>query len=77
MLFKEILYLMIMASFLAIPLALAFIHIWVRNFAYQSDINVLIFFVTTAAALIIAFLTAGYHCIRVAKANPVDTLRYE
>ena len=77
MLFKEILYLMILASILAIPMALGFIHMWVRNFAYRSDINVLIFFVTAAAALIIAFLTAGYHCIRVARSNPVDTLRYE
>lgn len=77
MLFKEILYLMVMASFLAIPLALAFIHMWVGNFAYRSDINVLIFFVTAVTALIIAFLTAGYHCIRVARSNPVDTLRYE
>jgi putative ABC transport system permease protein len=77
MLFKEILYLMLLASILAIPLALGFIHMWVRNFAYRSDINVQIFFLTTVAALLIAFSTAGYHCIRVAQANPVDTLRYE
>lgn len=77
MLFKEILYLMLMASILAIPLALAFIHMWIRNFAYRTDINILIFFLTALAALIIAFLTAGYHCMRVARANPVDTLRYE
>jgi putative ABC transport system permease protein len=77
MLFKEIFYLMLIASILAIPLSLGFFHMWVRNFAYRSEINYLIFFVTAATALIIAFLTAGYHCIRVAKANPVDTLRYE
>jgi putative ABC transport system permease protein len=77
MLFKEILYLMVLASIMAIPLALAFIHMWVRNFAYRSDINFLIFFVTAVAALVIAFLTAGYHCIRVARSNPVNTLRYE
>jgi putative ABC transport system permease protein len=77
MLFKEILYLMVIASMLAIPLALAFINMWVRNFAYRSDINFLIFFVTAVAALVIAFSTAGYHCIRVARSNPVETLRYE
>jgi putative ABC transport system permease protein len=77
MLFKEILYLMLMASILAIPLALAFIHMWLRNFAYRADFNVLIFIVTAVAALLIAFLTAGYHCMRVARSNPVDTLRYE
>ena len=77
MLFKEILYLMLLASILAIPLALAFIHVWIQNFAYRSTINILIFFVTALAALLIAFLTAGYHYIRVARANPVDALRYE
>jgi putative ABC transport system permease protein len=66
-----------MGSILAIPLALAFIHMWIRNFAYRTDINILIFFLTALAALIIAFLTAGYHCVRVARANPVDTLRDE
>lgn len=77
MLFKEILYLMALATCLAIPLALGFIHMWVRNFAYRTEISVLIFFVTAVAALAISFLTAGYHCMRVAQANPVDTLRYE
>ena len=67
----------ILATILAIPLSLGFIYMWVRNFAYRADINVHIFFVTAAAALIIAFLTAGYHCIRVARSNPVDALRYE
>jgi ABC-type lipoprotein release transport system permease subunit len=41
------------------------------------DFNVLIFIVTAVAGLLIAFLTAGYHCMRVARSNPVDTLRYE
>ena len=77
MLFKEVLYLMLLASILAIPLALVCIHMWIQNFAYRSNINILIFFVTAIAALIIAFLTAGYYCIRVAQANPVDALRYE
>ena len=68
---------MLLASILAIPLALAFIHVWIQNFAYRSTINILIFFVTALAALLIAFLAAGYHYIRVARANPVDALRYE
>jgi putative ABC transport system permease protein len=77
MLFKEILYLMLLASILAIPLALVLIRMWVQNFAYRSDINVLIFIAAALVALAIAFLTTGYHCYRVARSNPVDTLRYE
>jgi putative ABC transport system permease protein len=77
MLFKEILFLMVIASILAIPLAIAFIHMWLQNFAYRTDMNILIFLATALTALAIAFLTAGYHCIRLARANPVDALRYE
>ncbi|MGD9086143.1 MAG: ABC transporter permease [Desulfobacterales bacterium] len=77
MLFKEILYLMAMACILAVPLTLALIHMWLQNFAYRTDIHIFTFFVTAMAAVCIAFLTAGYHCIRVARASPVESLRYE
>jgi putative ABC transport system permease protein len=77
MLFKEIFYLVVMACILAIPLSFAFINMWLQNFAYRTGINILIFLATALAAFAIAFLTAGYHCIRVARANPVDALRYE
>ena len=77
MLFKEILYLTAMACILAVPLALALIHMWLHNFAYRTEIQIFIFFITTVAAVCIAALTASYHCIRVARASPVDSLRYE
>jgi len=77
MLFKEIFYLVAVASIFAIPIAIILINMWLQNFAYQIGIDILIFVVTAIAALIIAFLTASYHCIRVASTNPVDSLRYE
>lgn len=77
MLFKEIFYLVAVASIFAIPIAIILINMWLQNFAYRTGINILIFVVTTIAALIIAFLTSSYHCIRVARTNPVNSLRYE
>jgi putative ABC transport system permease protein len=77
MLFKEIFYLVAAASVIAIPVSIILINMWLQNFAYRTSIDILIFVVTAIAALIIALLTASYHCIRVARTNPVDSLRYE
>jgi putative ABC transport system permease protein len=77
MLFKEIFYPVAAATIFAIPIAIMLINMWLQNFAYHTGIDILIFAVTAIAALIIAFLTASYHCIRVARTNPVDSLRYE
>ena len=76
-LFKEIFYLVAVAAVIAVPISLLLINMWLENFAYQAGINSYLFIITTMAALIIAFLTASYHCIRVARTNPVNALRYE
>jgi putative ABC transport system permease protein len=77
MLFKEVFLLVTAASVIATPLSLLLINMWLQNFAYRTDIDILIFVVTAIAALIIAFLTASYHCLRVARENPIEALRYE
>ena len=77
LLFKEILYLVVVAFIIAFPISLKLIHIWLQNFAYRTETNIQIIFITAIAALAIAFFTASYHCIKVAGANPVDSLRYE
>jgi putative ABC transport system permease protein len=64
MLFKEIFLLVVVASVIAIPIATILINLWLQNFAYRTGIDILIFVVTATAALIIAFLTASYHCIK-------------
>jgi putative ABC transport system permease protein len=77
LLFKEIFCLVAAASVIAIPVSIILINMWLQNFAYRAGIDILIFVVTAIAAIIIAFLTASYHCIRVARTNPVESLRYE
>ena len=76
-LFKEIFYLVIVAAVIAVPISLLLINMWLENFAYQAGISSYIFIITTMAALTIAFLTACYHCISVARRNPINALRYE
>ncbi|MBS1558881.1 MAG: ABC transporter permease [Bacteroidetes bacterium] len=50
---------------------------WLGGFAYRTEINSLIFVVAGLAAVAIAWITVGYQSIKAARANPVDSLRYE
>ncbi|MCX6555917.1 MAG: hypothetical protein NTW95_00560 [Candidatus Aminicenantes bacterium] len=50
---------------------------WLQTFAYRTTIGIGIFFFSGLAALIIALLTVGYQSVKAARANPVDSLRYE
>jgi putative ABC transport system permease protein len=61
----------------AAPLTYLGLHRWLGNYAYHIDLNPLIFLGAGGAVLFLALLTAGYQAFKVARANPVDTLRYE
>jgi putative ABC transport system permease protein len=50
---------------------------WLENFAYRTQIGVLIFIVSACLALFVALVTVFYQAVRAATANPVDSLRYE
>jgi putative ABC transport system permease protein len=77
MFFREIFYLVLTASVIASPLSILLIRMWLQNFAYRTELNLMIFIIASLAAFAIALFTASYHCIRVARANPVDALKYE
>ncbi len=44
---------------------------------YRIEIGILPFMVAGILALLIAIFTVGYHAIRAATADPVESLRYE
>ena len=50
---------------------------WLENFAYRIEIQWWVFLLGGLLALVIALLTISYHIIRSARANPVESLRYE
>ena len=77
MLIKEYIILIIIASIIAYPFAHYIINRWLQNFAYKIYAGLGIFFLSGIIALIVALLTIGSQSVRAAKANPVDSLRYE
>jgi putative ABC transport system permease protein len=77
MLIKEFIILIIAASVIAYPFAHYIIKIWLQNFAYRIDIGLGTFFLSVIIALIITLITVGSQAVRAARANPIDSLRYE
>ncbi|MFC1726422.1 ABC transporter permease, partial [candidate division KSB1 bacterium] len=66
-----------LANFIAWPLAYFFIKGWLDNFAYKTGINILLFIASGLLALVIALLTVSFQAIKAARTNPVDSLKYE
>jgi putative ABC transport system permease protein len=65
------------ATILACPVAFYALNQWLRTFAYRISIGLSVFALSILLALSIAMLTISYQAIRAARANPVDSLRYE
>jgi putative ABC transport system permease protein len=74
---KEFMKWVVMANIIAWPTAWWISHNWLRKFAYRTSIDPGIFVLSTILTLIIALVTVSYQSIKVALANPVDSLRSE
>lgn len=77
LLYRDVMYLVIVAGILVIPAAYYVIQTWMGNFAYQTPLNYLTFGLVTVMALLFAFLTVAFHSMKTARTNPVDSLKYE
>ncbi len=67
----------LIANVVAWPLAYYVMNNWLQNFAFRAIISLWIFIASGAMALVIALLTVSLHAIKAARANPVESLRYE
>lgn len=74
---KEFIRWVLLANFIAWPIAYFAMNRWLQNFAYRINIGIVAFLISGGTALLIAYLTVSYQSIKSARANPVDSLRYE
>jgi putative ABC transport system permease protein len=65
------------ANLIAWPVAYYAMDKWLQGFAYRISLDIWIFLLGGALALVIALATVSYQAFRAATANPVDALRYE
>ncbi|MCP4580706.1 MAG: FtsX-like permease family protein [candidate division Zixibacteria bacterium] len=74
---KEYVILVGIANLIAWPIAYWAMNRWLENYAYRIALTFEIFAVAGVLAVIITWLTVGFQAIKVAIANPVETLRHE
>lgn len=74
---KEFIRWVLLANFIAWPIAYFTMNKWLENFAYRIQLGVVAFLVSGGIALLIAYLTVSYQSIKSARANPITSLRYE
>jgi ABC-type antimicrobial peptide transport system permease subunit len=74
---KDFVQLVILSQLIASPVAYYFMHEWLMNYHYHTDISWWVFGITSFGALIITLLTVSYQSIKAATSNPVKSLRSE
>jgi len=67
----------LLANLVAWPLAWFFMQRWLEGFAYHVELGLLTFLAASGLALVIALVTVAGHALLVARAKPVEALRYE
>ncbi|MBI9053230.1 MAG: ABC transporter permease [Bacteroidales bacterium] len=69
--------LILLASFIGIPIAYFTLRQWLQDFAYRTAIEWWIFAIAAILALLISILTISWYSMKAARKNPVESLRYE
>lgn len=77
LLFKDYLFLIGLASIIAMPVLYLLLKDWLKDFAYRIDITPDLFVMPVILLAAITLATIGYQCIRAAIVNPASSLRRE
>jgi len=74
---KEFMVLVLISLLIASPLAYYFMHNWLQNYQYRTELSWWIFIAAAIGALSITIITVSFQSIKAAMANPVKSLRTE
>ena len=74
---KGFMVLVLIAFGIAVPLAWYFLHGWLQQYTYRTELSWWIFGAAGAGALAITLLTVSFQSIKAALMNPVKSLRSE
>lgn len=65
------------AVLIAWPIAYCAMHMWLQKFAYRLTVTWWLYLAAAAIVWVLAQMTVGYQVIKIVRANPVESLRYE
>lgn len=74
---REFMLLVIMSFVIATPISHYFMHGWLQNYQYRTNLSWWVFVATGMGALMITLATVSFQSIKAAIANPVKSLRTE
>ena len=74
---KDFVLLVLLSCTIAIPVAYYFVHAWLGNYAYRTEVSWWIFAATGIGALLITLITVSFQAVKAAIVNPVKSLRTE
>ena len=74
---SNILVLVMIGAVIASVMSYMTMEEWLASFAYRAETNYMVFLLSTAIALAVAYLTVASQSYKTAQANPVRALRYE
>lgn len=77
LLLKDLIVLVAIAFFIAIPLGIYMMHQWLEEFAYRVSIDGWAVVLAGLASLFIALLSISFQSVRAARENPVKALKSE
>ena len=78
LLYREFIYLIIIAFIIAVPFAWWRLEIWLdTSFVYHQSMNWIYFAIAGALSFVIGMVTISFYILRAATGNPVDAIKYE
>ena len=74
---KEFVMLVLVSLLISTPIAYYFMHNWLLNYTYRTNLSWWIFGAAGLCALLITLITVSFQSVKAALANPVKSLRTE
>jgi putative ABC transport system permease protein len=65
------------ALVIATPVAYWFLNEWLSSFTFRISLNPIVFVIAFIGIAVVSFLTVISRVLRLAKSNPVNSLKYE
>nr|NQU90595.1 FtsX-like permease family protein [Bacteroidota bacterium] len=77
LIFTDYLILVGISILIAFPIAYYFLQDFLNNYVYRTELHAITFILSAVLLLVITLLTIIYHTIKIARTDPVDTLKVE
>ncbi len=74
---KDFVLLVIISLLIASPIAFYFMHRWLQDYDYRTEISWWVFAIAGMGALLVTIVTVSFQAIKAATANPVKSLKEE